>query len=254
MGLPVKTALAGAILASGLAASPLARAEWSFFADVEHFRWKESTTPSVTETGPMAGVGVRWRQDRPAGLGFGYEARLYGGSVDYDGSLLFSGTPITGTTQYRGVRQEGQAVYRLAGPGALLLGVGYDYWNRQLSADQREEYRVGYVRLGAEFDRRESIGWFGGAGIKYPFWIDEDGHFPDIGFVPNPHLTPRPATSLYAEAGYRFAPHWSLSGYYEGYRFQQSGDVLVSDGTSTFAFFQPKSSIDSFGLRLRYSF
>jgi len=251
----MKRALAGALLVLGAALSPRAWAEWSLFGELEHFRWEEDVSPRVTETGPMLGLGLRWRQEHPAGLNFGYEARLYGGSVDYDGSLLFSGTPITGTTEYGGLRQEGQLSYRFASrPMELLFAVGYDYWNRQLSVDQREEYRVGYLRLGIHADRRERTGWFGGGGIKYPFWIDEDGHFPDIGFTPNPHLTPRGEVSLYAEAGYRFSPRWSLAGYYEGYRFQESGDVQVSDGASTFAFFQPKSSLDSFGLRLRYSF
>src|SRR5690348_9614660 len=132
----MKKALAWGMVVLGLGLSPLARAEWSVFGEVERFKWSESTTPSVTETGPMLGLGVRWRQDRPVGLGFGYEARAYGGSVDYKGSLLFSGAPITGTTDYHGLRQEGQLTYRFRGPGELLLGVGYDYWNRQLTVDQ----------------------------------------------------------------------------------------------------------------------
>ena len=251
----MKRALAGALLVLGAALSPLAWAEWSAFGELEHFRWKEDISPGVTETGPMLGLGLRWRQDRPAGLRFGYEARLYGGSVDYDGSLLFSGTPVTGTTDYSGLRQELQVAYRLGTSAVeLLAGVGYDYWNRQLSAVQSEEYQVAYARLGAHFDRRQPTGWFGGGGIKAPFWIDENAHFPDIGFVPNPHLKPKGEASLYGEVGYRFAPRWSLAGYYEGYRFGASDDVLVTDGSSDFAFFQPKSSVDSFGLRLRYSF
>jgi hypothetical protein len=252
----MKKTLATALVVLGVALSPLAQAEWSLFGELERFRWKEDISPSVTETGPMLGLGLRWRQDVPAALRFGYEARLYGGSVDYDGALLFSGTPVTGTTDYSGLRQELQALYRpgSATPWELLGAVGYDYWNRQLSADQSEEYRLAYIRLGAQFDRGAPTGWFGGGGIKYPFWIDEDGHFPDIGFAPNPHLTPKGEVSLYGELGYRFAPHWSLAGYYEGYRLGASEDVLVTDGSSDFAFFQPASRVDSFGLRLRYSF
>ena len=251
----MKRALWAGALLLGLGSSPLARAEWSVFADLERFRWREDISPSVTETGPVLGLGLAWRQERPAGLRFGYEARLYGGSVDYDGSLLFSATPITGTTEYAGMRQEGQALYRLgASPLELLFGVGFDYWNRQLNADQREEYRVAYLRLGGNFDRGRPTGWFGSAGVKYPFWVDEDGHFPDIGFAPNPHLTPKGGGSLYAEAGYRFRARWSLAAYYESYRFEESGDVLVTNGVRDFVFFQPKSSVDSLGLRLRYSF
>ena len=251
----MKRVLAAALLFSGAALTPPAWAEWSVFGELEHFRWKEDISPSVTETGPMLGLGIRWRQDRPARLGFGFESRVYGGSVDYDGALLFTGEPLTGTTRYGGWRNELQARYQfVSSPGAAVLGVGYDYWNRQLSADQHEEYGVGYVRLGIDVDTRERRGWFAGAGVKYPFFVDENAHFPDLGFVPNTHLRPEGEVSVYAELGHRFTAHWSLAGYYDSYRFGESDAVLVTDGLTTEAFFQPKSSVDSFGLRLRYSF
>ena len=251
----MRLALAACLLVAGATLSSVAQAEWSAFGETEYFRWKEAVSPSVTETGPMFGLGLRWRQDGP-GLRFGYEGRVYGGSVDYDGALLFSGAPVKGETDYGGVRQELQAIYRLgtSRPFDLLAGVGYDYWNRQLGPDQHEEYQVAYLRLGAHFDRGAPRSWFGGAGIKYPFWIDENGHFPQIGFVPNPHLTPEGEISLYGELGYRFTSRWSLAGYYEGYRFGKSDPVLVTDGVDDFAFFQPASRVDSFGLRLRYGF
>lgn len=250
----MRQALAACLFLAGATLSSPAWAEWSAFGEAEYFRWKEAVSPSVTETGPMFGVGLRWRQDRP-GLRFGYEGRVYGGGVDYDGALLFSGTPVKGTTDYGGLRHEVQVLYGLGSrPIELLAALGYDYWNRQLGPDQHEEYQVAYARLGAHFDRLQPTGWFGGGGIKVPFWIDENGHFPEIGFVPNPHLTPEGEVSLYGELGYRFTRHWSLAGYYEGYRFGESDPVLVTDGVDDFAFFQPASRVDSFGLRLRYGF
>ena len=257
MGRPLemKRLLAAAVLAGGAALALPARADWSVFGELEYFRWKEDISPSVTETGPMLGLGIRWRQSGPARIGFGFESRVYGGSVDYDGALLFTGEPVTGTTRYGGWRNEAQALYQFgSSPGAAVLGLGYDYWNRQLSADQHEEYGVAYVRLGLDIDRRERRGWFAAAGVKYPFHVDENAHFPDIGFAPNTHLRPEGEASLYAELGYRFSPQWSLGGYYDSYRFGASDPVLVTDGLTTEAFFQPKSSIDSLGLRLRYSF
>lgn len=251
----MRKALSAGLLALGLALSAPASAEWSVFGELERFQWKEHISPSVTETGPMLGLGVRWRQDRPVGFGLAFESRLYGGSVDYDGSLLFSGTPITGTTQYGGWRNEVQAIYRSpSSPAEMVLGVGYDYWNRQLTADQHEEYNVGYLRVGFNVDARQPTGWFGGGGIKYPFVVDENAHFPEIGFVPNTHLKPKGESSLYAEFGYRFSPRWTLAGYYDSYRFGESDPVLVSDGSTTAAFFQPRSTVDSVGLRLRYAF
>ena len=222
-------AVLAAVLAVGLAASPLAQAGWGVSADVERFRWDEGTNPRVTETGPMIGLGVQWTQDRPAGWRFGYRGRLYFGSVDYNGSVLLSGTPINGTTDYTGLTNEGQARYRLNNPSGtdVVAGLGYDYWQRQLTSFQSEEYSVLYLRLGAEFDRRERRGWFAGAGVKYPLWVDENAHFPDIGFDPNPRLKPKGELSVYAEAGYRFNERWSLTAYYDSYRFGESEDVAV---------------------------
>ena len=44
----------------------------------------------------------------------------------------------------------------------FVSGLILNYWNRQLSRDQREEYWVASLRLGLHADRRESAGWFGG--------------------------------------------------------------------------------------------
>lgn len=255
----MKKALAGAIVILGIGLSPLARAAWSVSADLEHFRWAEDTSPSVTETGPRLAIGLHWTQEKAAGWQFGYHGRLYFGSVDYTGSLLLSNTPITGTTDYGGITHEGQAVYRVPGSAAgaeFVAGLGLDYWNRQLSSVQNEDYRVLYLRLGGNFDRRSRTGWHGGAGIKLPLSVDEDAHFPDLGFQPNPHLEPKGEPSFYAEVGYRFDDRWSLTGYYDSYRFGESEAVgVVEAGSGTpFTFFQPKTSVDSLGVRLYYRF
>jgi hypothetical protein len=104
--------------------------------------------------------------------------------------------------------------------------------------------------------------FFGGAGVKLPFWTREDAHLADIGFDANPHLEPKGAPSLYAEAGYLLDRAWSLAAYYESYRFRESAPTprlfnpLVSgcgapDGC-TLA--QPASRLDSVGVRVRFSF
>lgn len=240
-------------------ASTAAAAGWSVSGDLERFHWVEDTSPQVAETGPRFGLGLHWAQDRDAGWQFGYHGRLYFGSVDYSGSLLLSNQPVTGTTDYGGMTHEGQAVYRIPGnfSGAELVGgLAIDYWKRQLTSVQSEEYQVVFLRLGANFDRRFRIGWHGGAGLKLPLSVDEDGHFPDIGFQPNPHLKPKGKPSPYAEVGYRFDERWNLSAYYDSYRFAESDpvDVVQAGSGVPFTFVQPKTSVDSFGLRLRYSF
>ena len=58
-------------------------------------------------------------------------------------------------------------------------------------------------------------------------------------------------------AGYRFTPRWSLIGYYDGYRFGESKSVRATSASSPgtqFQLFQPASTIDSFGAKLRYDF
>jgi len=263
-----------ALLAAGLAGAALcsaaAHAGWSVNGDVEHFRWAESTDPSVTETGLMFGIGGGYRQLRPAGWQFAWRGRLYFGSLDYDGALLSTNQPATGTSEYAGLANEGQAIYRVPGSAngmEFVSGLVLDYWNRRLSSVQREQYWVASVRLGLNFDRRESQGWFGGGGLKYPFWTRQDAHLTDIGFNANPHLEPKGALSLYGDVGYRFTRHWSLAGYYESYRFNESDSTqrlinpsvqgctgVAPDPAGGCRVFQPQSKQDSFGLRLQYSF
>jgi hypothetical protein len=251
--------LASAI--SLLAGAP-AWAEWSVSAELERFRWAESVSPSVTETGPRAALGVLWIQDGEASWRLAYLGRLYGGSPDYDGAFLFSGLPLTGKTEYFGLANELQMVHRLTGAPAggleAVAGVGWDYWERELSAFQKEEYYVGYLRLGGRFNAYAATGWFATGGIKYPVYAKLDAHFRNLGFDQNPALKPKGQPSLYADIGYRFNANWSVAGYYDSYRFGASEPVVVTGEAfapgARFAFFQPKSKLDALGVRLQYSF
>ena len=253
------------IAAAGAALSAPAHAGWGISADVERFRWAEDTNPKVTESGPMIGIGARYSQDRPAGWQFGWRGRLYFGSVDYDGSFLGTNMPATGTTEYTGVVNELQAVYRLPGnPHGLefVSGLIGDYWNRQLSADQREQYWVGALRLGLRADRREATGWILGGGLKYPFYTRQDGHLTDIGFSSNPKIEPKGAVSGYADVGYRFNRNVSLTAYYDSYRFRESEPTPFIVNPSIpgcgaprgCQLVQPTTSVDVFGVRFEYSF
>jgi hypothetical protein len=132
--------------------------------------------------------------------------------------------------------------------------VGLDYWNRQLTDVQKEEWWVTFARLGGEYGTRARPGMFAGGGVKYPLYVVEDAHLNDIGFDQNPKLHPGRAPSLYAEIGYRFDRQWTLSGYYDSYRFKQSPGERVTGGGASFIVFQPESKVDSFGLRLHLHF
>lgn len=255
-GRSVARSFALAVLLALAAASGAARAAWEANIKVERFRWAESTQPSVTETGPRFGIGAAWTQNRDRGWLFGWRGELYGGSVRYEGAeLLAPNNPVTGKTKYTGIINEVQATYRSAsGDPALIAGVGFDYWNRQLTDIQSEEWYVTFARLGGEFGNRTRRGFFAGAGVKYPIYIAEDAHLTDIGFDQNPTLRPGRAPSPYGELGYRFGRNWTLSGYYDSYRFKESPGKNVTAGSNRFIVFQPESKVDAFGLRLHLHF
>ena len=213
----------------------------------------------------MFGIGARYNLDPGGDWELGYRVRLYFGLVDYDGVFLSTGAPADGSTQYRGFSNEVQAIYRLpenAHGVGLVSGLILDYWNRQLSADQREEYRVASLRLGLQVDPDESPGWFGSGGLKYPFYTREDAHLTDIGFNSNPSLKPNGRVSFYASLGYRFSRELSLEGYYDSYSFEASEPTESLTNPSLpgctppggCSMFQPASNWHSFGLRVQYNF
>jgi hypothetical protein len=253
-------------LALGLAAGSAAAAPgWWISTDAEHFRWEESGSPSVTETGPRYGLSWGYLGERPAGWQFGYRGQFRRGTVDYNGALLFTGEPTTARTQYTGLLNEAQGFYRLA-PQSLdfVAGLGLDYWERNILPAQYEDYSVVYLRLGLNYDRRENLGFFGGGGFKLPIYVREDAHLGELGATSNPYLEPKGELSVYAELGYRFSPRWSLIGYYDGYRFGESPAARVTSSDATacspatppcpLSFFQPASTVNSYGLRLQYNF
>src|SRR5262249_38045261 len=73
---------------------------------------------------------------------------------------------------------EGQLRYRWPALD-IFAALGFDAWNRRLSANQQENYEVLYVRLGFEHDNLQH-GWLLSAGAKYPIWTQEDAHLTDV--------------------------------------------------------------------------
>jgi hypothetical protein len=243
-----------------LAVSASAHAGWSLSADLEAFRWEESSTPSVSETGPRYGFGWGFTQQRPEGWQFAYRGQFRRGTVHYTGALLFDPSQaVTARVRYTGIVNEAQGIYRFPQSIGMELvgGLGYDYWERNILPNQREEYSVVFLRLGFNLDPRAPQGWFGGAGVKLPFYVSENAHMDELGFNQNERLHPKGETSFYAQAGYRFNPRWSLIGYYDGYRFGESKPVRATAASSPgtqFLLFQPASTLETFGVKLQYDF
>lgn len=236
-----------------------AQASWSVSADVEAFRWAESGDPSVTETGARYGLSWGYLRERDAGWQFAYRGQFRRGTVTYEGAFLFSGQPTTARTRYTGLVNELQGIYRFPASAGFeaLGGLGFDYWERNILPDQKEDYAVVFARLGINIDPRAARGFFGGAGLKLPFYVSENAHLDEIGFDQNESLHPKGELSAYAQAGYRFGQGWSLIGYYDGYRFGESKTVTATSSAfpgTKFLIFQPASKVDSFGLKLQYEF
>ena len=237
-----------------------ARAELTVFAGIEYFNWQEDTAPSVKETGPLLAGGLIWIQNKEQGLLFGYRGEIYFGQVNYSGAYLLTGVPATGNVDYFGVLNEGQLRYRFPLRGSehldAVLAAGADLWRRQFQgSDQKEDWGVVYARLGAELGPQAGKpGWLAALGLKYPVYTYENAHLTDIGFDQNPTLTPGKDWSAYASVGYRFGAHWSVVGYYDSYRFQQSASVQATLNGTQYSIYQPKSSMDVLGIQVLYSF
>lgn len=237
----------------------LAHAELTLSVAAEYFEWKESITPEVKETGPLYALGIAYTQERDAGPLFAYRGKLWGGRVDYEGSTLFSGAPVSDSTDYLGASNELQLRWR--NPGKVgsnvdgVFGAGLDTWRRSLSTVQKEDYAIGYLRLGVESASSYGGDWSVSLGLKYPFWTYENAHLDEIGFDSNPILHPGKDISPYGSIGYRFTEKLQVVAYYESFRFTKSDDVRANEvalGHGQTTIFQPASSMAIYGLKLEY--
>jgi hypothetical protein len=135
-----------------------------------------------------------------------------------------------------------------------VLGLGWDHWTRDLSAAQKEDWDVLYARLGVATPAAVRQGFIGSLGVKYTVYTRENGNLQDAGFTTNPRLRPGADWSLYGSLGYRVNADWDVVGFYEGLYFKQSNTVAVTDGTSLFGVFQPRSRQDVVGVRVTRNF
>lgn len=251
----MKRGMAVAVATCAVAAAmSSAHADISVSAGFEGFEWKESTSPTVKESGLRYAFDLTWTQSREPGPSVEYNIKTYVGTVDYTGATLATSTPISSETHYRGLQNELRAVYRTVGGVDFMLAAGWDHWTRDLSAAQKEEYDILYGRAGVGFGSRIQKGIFGNGGVKYVAYARENAHLTDLGLTTNPRLRPGRDFSLFANLGYRVSPGWDIIAYYDSYRFKQSNTVAVTDGTNLFGIFQPKSKQDQIGMKVQKNF
>jgi hypothetical protein len=251
----MKRAIAVSLTAATMLMAGAARADLSIGGGFESFRWKESTTPAVKESGLRWVLDLTWSQSRAPGLSAGYNLKLYTGNVDYTGATLFTGVPVSDDTHYRGMVNEVQALYRMPQNAVdIVLAAGWDRWTRKINSVTEEDWDVLYAKLGVNVNSATKQGFLGSAGIKYPVWTRENANFLGMGAVDNPRLRPGKDFSFYATLGYRVNPSWDVYAYYDGYRFKESNTVAVAFPGGTLGFIQPESRQDVLGMKVQHNF
>ena len=205
-------------------------------------------------------VNVEWAQDGDYGWLFAYRGKLYFGQVQYDTYTQQTYTPVSTTTHYSGKAHEAQIFHRTAAANYQLDyvgGLGMDTWKRDIGSTgyfQIEDFRIMYLRGGFNISQ-PGHGAGLQVGLKYPIMTWEDAHLNSLGYSSNPTLQPGKDISLYAQLGYRISARWDVVAYYDSWRFKQSPEVTATDSQgASWRIWQPKSSMDAFGLRAMYSF
>ena len=235
--------------------STAARADVDVSAGIEHFRWTEDTEPEIEERGPRATLGLAWTQSGASPLRLGYEGIAYGGYVRYRGGLLFEpGATTSATTSYLGTAHEAVLRVRVNGAFDIKSSFGFDLWLRRLSSTQREDFTVVFARLGADVSPAPRR-WRFTAGLKFPISVDEDAHLDLLGFDDNPRLEPRGKVTGYGQVAYRFDSPWSVLGYVDGFRFDASQRVtLTNEDDEEVEIFQPPAKLRTLGIRVLWHF
>ena len=231
-----------------------AHAEWTIGGGFEHFSWTEDVEPlPVEERGMLQFLRLGVSTSLPNRTSIGYRGRFYFGEVNYEGSLLYDPTtPITATTRYTGTTQQGWMGLEVAPQFALTAGLDLDFWSRNLSSDQVEDYSIVSMRLGAEHRSSVATPWQAAAGIKFTLATNEDAHFETLGFEENPPLQPGQSVTPYLDVGYSFTPSWSVAGSFDGFSFGESEGVQLSNGSQSGIYFQPASTMQVLGIRIEY--
>jgi hypothetical protein len=256
MGLGRRMILLAALSAIvSCAAASTAGAQWSLEAGIEHFDWREHTTPiEVHESGPRFGVRAAYAQPRASGPLLAGRVALYGGGVSYDGSFQFDATQAAqGTAIYHGATLGGEVRHRWPGVADAILGLDGDLWRRRLSASQREDYRILSLKLGVEHvaDGSGRLGF--GGGMRFLLATSEKAMLESGGVRHDLSLSPGRGANPYANAAYRLSPRVTLQAYWDGMALGRSNNVVLSRrGQPRLVVSQPATDIRTLGLRVGY--
>lgn len=268
------------VLASVLIPWPSQAAPFDFGvkAGFEHFVWEEideDGSKLLDETGARYVVSGFLGNTLRTKSQFIYraEAKLYFGTVDYDGQTQ-DRVPVTSDTNYTGLMLEGEAGYRAGNArGTFAWDIvgrgGWDSWVRDIdnSTDvtgrrvngATEQYTILNLRVGtgpywqAGIWQARFIG-----GFKLPLFTNEYIRKEDSGYDDDVTLEPKGRISTFAN----FYNYFRLSekllltieAFYDSYRFDRSDPEIVSENGNRFPIVQPKSTQDNYGVQGGVSF
>ncbi len=234
---------------------------------VESFVWQEFDSDGsklLEESGPRYVLTFQYQSALEDHWSYHFNADFYMGNVDYDGQTQ-SGTPITTTSEYSGLRGDLLATYHFGEDPVPLFGImggiGLDSWSRKLRdtttsggtpvSGYKEVYFMIYGKLGLQL-QFGSEAWQQKlkGGLRRPLYVTESVDELDV------TLEPKPTTTFFAA----WEHVWKLDGvdertlglniYYEHTRFDESDPELSNIGYVL----QPESDMEIIGAKLLYSF
>jgi hypothetical protein len=230
------------------------------FFSAGHFTWEEFVAVrEVRESGLLLSLGYGGARQWGERYQFRPVVELFGGSMDYDGRTL-TGVPADTTVNYYGLNLHGDA-----GPGFLprpnlllrpFAGLGLRAWLRDLQDGTSATgapvsgYTEGWLSLDARLGLRTAVRLSSlseghvEAGVKLPWFTRTIVNLSEAegGTV---RMEPGMRASLFAEIGLHRG-RLKASLFYDSLRFPAS-DVVSG-------IFQPRSTMDVYGLKLGWKF
>jgi hypothetical protein len=244
-----------ASLLLSLGAVSQAHAQFEAGVGIGYYDWSERTSPvEVKESGPLFTGTLGWTQRGANAVRFAYRGWGGVGVGNYRGSFQSApSVPVEANTVFGATTQEGQLRWQVRSSLELISSLAFDFWHRQISASQQEDYQLFSVILGLESRDVALKGWSGGGGVRLPVWIREDAHFDQVGFSTNPTLEPGRQASVRGSLRYRFSPHLSCTGSLDTFQLGKSPAVTLEArrGTRTTAY-QPATTLLMPGIGVEY--
>lgn len=260
------------MLCSYSTVSTAAARESNIYVAINNFVWEEfdeSGSRLLKESGILVGPGFSyWREFERSRITIKPTAELFFGTVDYNGQAcdnFGNCQPATTQVDYFGFKIEGEVGRRFGSPEAIYIepfaGLGFRYWIRDINngttangsptAGYTEGWQTFNVRLGMRagknFTARKEA--FAQAGVKIPIYNENTAYLNSAGLGSDITMNPGRKASFFAEAGMKIN-RFKGSVFYDSLRFSKS-DVVSDNG---FIYWQPESSMDSYGFKLGWTF